>query len=105
MATTDADGLATVSSGNVDTSVDSVTFQVASITHATLQYDAGANSDPDCDSDGTTIIDLAWTDPGGDEVTVDIWRKGFGFYPEYDDAAGNAIPPRPAARTFSRQRR
>ena len=26
----------------------------------------------------------------GDEVTIDLWRKGYGFHPEYDDGGGAA---------------
>ena len=46
-ASTDATGLATVSSGNVDKSIASVTFTVTNIVHATLSYDPNANMDPD----------------------------------------------------------
>jgi hypothetical protein len=58
IATTDANGLATVSSGNVDKSIGSVTFQVTSIAHAILNYDPTANMDSDepADSDGTSIV-------------------------------------------------
>ena len=44
------------------------------------------------DTDGTTKIDLTWTDPGGD--LFEIWRKGYGDYPEYDDGTG-AVPVPP----------
>ncbi|NLY01468.1 MAG: hypothetical protein GXY83_35700, partial [Rhodopirellula sp.] len=44
-ATTDANGLATVYSGNVDKSVASVTFTIDNIVHATLTYDSTANTD------------------------------------------------------------
>lgn len=46
------------------------------------------------DSDGTTKIDLAWTAPGGDAALIDLWRKGYGDYPEYNDGTG-AIPTAP----------
>ncbi len=55
-ASTNTAGLATVTSGNMDISVASVTFQVTGIQHATLAYDAGANTDSDGDSDGTWIV-------------------------------------------------
>lgn len=42
------------------------------------------------DSDGTTEIALSWTAPSGDADYVEIWRKGFGDYPEYDDGTGAA---------------
>ncbi|MFO7652602.1 MAG: FlgD immunoglobulin-like domain containing protein [Candidatus Krumholzibacteriia bacterium] len=41
------------------------------------------------DLDGTTRIALTWTapvDPDADHV--EIWRKGYGAYPEYDDGGG-----------------
>jgi hypothetical protein len=38
----------------------------------------------------TTPITLTW-DPTPPGTTVEIWRKGFGGYPQYDDAGG-AIP-------------
>jgi hypothetical protein len=41
----------------------------------------------------TTKIDLSWdATPAG--TTVEIWRAGFGHYPEYDDAGG-AVPSTP----------
>ena len=40
------------------------------------------------DADGTTMIDLTWTAPTGDTDYVEIWRKGYGDYPEYDDGSG-----------------
>lgn len=43
------------------------------------------------DTDGTTIIDLAWDLPVDLDLTaVEVYRKGFGFYPEYDDDGGSA---------------
>jgi len=39
--------------------------------------------------EATTAIQLTWdATPGG--TTVEVWRKGFGSYPEYDDAGGVA---------------
>jgi len=47
------------------------------------------------DIDGTTIIDLTWDLPVDLDVTsVDLYRKGFGFYPEYDDDGGS-VPTTP----------
>jgi hypothetical protein len=43
------------------------------------------------DSDGTTVIDLAWTVPTDDAAVIDLYRKGYGDYPEYNDGAG-AVP-------------
>jgi hypothetical protein len=46
------------------------------------------------DADGTTVITLTWpaVEAG---ATVELFRKGFGAYPEYDDAGG-AVPSTPA---------
>jgi hypothetical protein len=46
------------------------------------------------DADGTTVITLTWpaVEAG---ATVELFRKGFGFYPEYDDAGGS-VPTAPA---------
>ncbi|MBD3335409.1 MAG: hypothetical protein GF355_07815, partial [Candidatus Eisenbacteria bacterium] len=46
------------------------------------------------DADGTTEIALAWSDPG-EGTAAEIYRKGFGAYPEYDDGGG-AVPSVPA---------
>ena len=47
-------------------------------------------------TNGRTKINLTWTDPGDmDLVSIEIYRKGFGDYPEYDDGAG-AVPTAPA---------
>jgi hypothetical protein len=51
---TDASGLCSLSYG-VGTGTPSLTFIVDDVTHATLSYEAGANTDPDGDSDGTSI--------------------------------------------------
>jgi hypothetical protein len=45
------------------------------------------------DAGSTTKIRLTWTatTPG---TTVEVWRKGFGHYPEYADAGGSGpVPP------------
>lgn len=46
------------------------------------------------DADGTTKVLVSWpaVEPG---ASVEVYRKGFGFYPEYDDAGG-AAPAVPA---------
>ena len=54
------------------------------------------------DSDGTTTIRLTWTPPTDSGTEIAIYRKGFGFYPEYDDAA--AAPPWPATLVDARER-
>lgn len=53
--TTDATGSCAVTSPRVRKSTDSLTFQVDALAHATLNYEPGANTDPDGDSTGTTI--------------------------------------------------
>ena len=49
------------------------------------------------DADGTTKITLAWSGvPSGS--TVEVWRKGYGNYPEYDDGATpGSIPSAPTS--------
>ena len=42
-------------------------------------------------ADSTTGVTLTWTTPPGD-ATVEVWRKGFGRYPEYDDSLGAVVP-------------
>lgn len=46
------------------------------------------------DADGTLPIRLTWTPPANG-VSLDLYRKGFGFAPEYDDDGG-AEPAPPA---------
>ena len=49
------------------------------------------------DTDGTTRITLSWT-PVPVGSTVEVWRKGFGNYPEYDDSPSpGSVPSPPAA--------
>ena len=44
-----------------------------------------------------TAIDVAWTAPATpDAAAIEVWRKGFGFHPEYSDGGG-AAPAAPAA--------
>ena len=47
------------------------------------------------DTDGTTEVTLTFTAPG-DAAVVEVYRAGFGHYPEYDDAGG-AVPTTPPA--------
>ncbi len=47
------------------------------------------------DTDGTTKITLTFTAPSG-VAAVEVYRAGFGGYPEYDDNGG-AAPPAPGA--------
>ncbi|HUL98538.1 MAG TPA: FlgD immunoglobulin-like domain containing protein, partial [Mycobacterium sp.] len=47
------------------------------------------------DVDGTTKIKLTFTAPG-DAASVEVWRAGFGSYPEYDDAGGS-VPATPGS--------
>jgi len=46
------------------------------------------------DTDGTTKIQVSFTAPGG--TTIEVYRKGFGGYPKYDDAGGS-VPTAPGA--------
>lgn len=52
---TNSSGLCTVSIGGIHKRNGSVTFMVSNVTHSTLTYDSAANTDPDGDSNGTTI--------------------------------------------------
>jgi hypothetical protein len=52
---TNSNGQCTVSKGAISKRNGSVTFTVASVTHATLTYNSSDNHDPDGDSNGTTI--------------------------------------------------
>ena len=48
------------------------------------------------DADGTTKIKLTFTAPG-DAATVEVYRAGYGNYPEYDDPPGaGSVPATPA---------
>ncbi len=51
---TNADGMVTLSSGNMKSGTE-VTFAVTDVTHSALTYDSSKNNDPDGDSDGTVI--------------------------------------------------
>jgi hypothetical protein len=54
-ATTGANGQGTFTLSNLSKQTPSVTLTIMSVTHATLTYAAGANHDPDGDSNGTSI--------------------------------------------------
>lgn len=53
--TTAGNGLCSISISGIRDDIPSVTFTVADVSHSSLSYDAGANSDPDGDSNGTSI--------------------------------------------------
>ena len=55
---TDADGQCSVTKGNIKGNVTSVTFTVDGVIASGYTYDAGANHDPEGDSDGTSITVL-----------------------------------------------
>ena len=52
---TDGAGLCSLSYSRIGDGILSLTFVVDDVSHATHAYDAGANTDPDGDSDGTSI--------------------------------------------------
>ena len=52
---TNSSGLCSISRNGIRENISSVSFTVSNVTHDTLSYDAGANTDPDGDSNGTTI--------------------------------------------------
>jgi len=47
------------------------------------------------DADGTTQVLVSFTPPG-DAVSAEVYRAGFGGYPEYDDVPGAGAPAPPA---------
>ena len=57
-AITDSEGLVTVTTGTISRSVDRAMFTVVGITHTSLNYVPGLNTDPDfpLDSTGTAIV-------------------------------------------------
>lgn len=70
---TDASGTCSVTKSNVARNTISVTLTVTNVTHPSYDYAAGANHDPDTDSDGTTIVvpkDGPPPPPSGDTVHV-----------------------------------
>ncbi len=54
--TTGSAGICSLASGTLPSGFAGVSFRVDSVSHATLSYDSSANSDPDGDSNGTTIV-------------------------------------------------
>ncbi len=49
------------------------------------------------DADGTTKVTLAFTAPGA-AASVEVWRRGYGNYPLYDNAPGSgSVPAAPAS--------
>jgi hypothetical protein len=56
--TTDATGACSVTTGNVQNRRASVTFTVSSLSGSGFTYAAGANHDPDGESNGTSITVL-----------------------------------------------
>lgn len=66
---TASDGRCSTSLSGIHNRNKSVTFMVQAILHSDLAYDAAANTDPDGDSDGTSItVSQGDTDDGGDCV-------------------------------------
>jgi cell division septation protein DedD len=53
---TSADGTCTLATGSISRRTGSVTFTVNNLTATGTSYSASANTDPDGDSDGTTIV-------------------------------------------------
>jgi hypothetical protein len=53
--TTDSNGQCSLASSTLDGKTGSVTFTVSGVTHASFSYDAANNTDPDGDSDGSSI--------------------------------------------------
>jgi hypothetical protein len=55
---TDGAGVCSISETDIKKNVRSVVFAVGDVSHAMMTYDSSANSDPDGDSDGTTVTIL-----------------------------------------------
>jgi hypothetical protein len=55
---TNSSGACNVSASGIPKKTKDVTFTVSDVDHATLNYNAAANTDPDGDSNGTTIVVL-----------------------------------------------
>ena len=53
---TGSNGTCVVSESDIRNSFNTVSFTVSNVSHAALTYNSAANSDPDGDSDGTTIV-------------------------------------------------
>lgn len=53
--TTGTSGTCSLTTGKISNTITSITWTVTGVTHATLTYDSTANTDPDGDSDGTSI--------------------------------------------------
>jgi hypothetical protein len=56
--TTNSSGQCTVSKSGIPKKTKDVTFTVTNVTHGSLNYNPAANSDPDGDSNGTSILVL-----------------------------------------------
>lgn len=79
--------------GNTIGAASSLTFDVTP--PATIGDLASTQITSGNDSDGTTAIQVDFTAPG-DAALVEVFRAGFGDYPEYDDGTGTV----PAAPTY-----
>jgi subtilisin-like proprotein convertase family protein len=84
-ATTNVAGLASVSSGNVDKSIDSVMFTVTDAQHATFSYDPNANTDPDLPADSNGMAIVIFQD-GTTELPQSLLVDG-----SFDTAASDAM--------------
>ncbi|HEY2955081.1 MAG TPA: putative Ig domain-containing protein, partial [Candidatus Eisenbacteria bacterium] len=82
-----------VTDGGANTDA-AITLTVDEVTIAAISDLSAAQVTSGNDSDGTTKIGVTWTaTPEG--TTVEVYRAGFGSYPEYDDAAGQ-VPATPS---------
>jgi hypothetical protein len=74
---------------NTDAPITLTVIQVAPITDLVATQAKTGN-----DADGTTKIRLDWS-PSAAGTTVEVFRAGFGGYPQYDDAGG-VVPATPS---------
>ena len=109
-AVTDATGRATLSSGNLNGNVGSTTLTVQNVAHATLAYDAAANSDPDDDnSNGTSITVSKPSSTRTRLATLPAWmdhflpsHRGGGLTQDTDCGCGTLDPAQPAVTILPR---
>ncbi|HMA47310.1 MAG TPA: immunoglobulin-like domain-containing protein, partial [Frankiaceae bacterium] len=81
--------------GNVAASSSAGDFAlegIATVTNLAAQQVTAGN-----DADGTVKVRLSW-DPTQTGTSVEVWRRGYGNHPEYDDPPSpGAVPPAPVS--------
>jgi hypothetical protein len=80
----------------IDTTEVAFQWTVNPAAPASVSAPAAAQKTTLNDSDGTTEITVSWSRDLVPNESVEVYRKGFGDYPEYDDGAGTA-PTQPSS--------